>query len=158
MLYVEDTADDFAINGPIDCYSSIINVVCAGTWESESAAVFILCQKAVVLRNTLLDLGYPQGPTLIISDNKCAAGIASDLVTQRRSKAMDTRFYWTRDRVRQGQFVVTWRPGMQNLADIFTKALPTNEFKSATAKLALLPTVPTTSVHACMPCCEGVLI
>ncbi len=78
VLYLGDIADDSAINGPIDCYSSIINVVCAGTWEPESAAVFILCQKAVILRNTLHDLGYPQGPTLITSENKCAAGIASD--------------------------------------------------------------------------------
>ncbi len=107
VLYLGDTADDSAINGPIDCYSSIINVVCAGTWESESAVVFILCQKAVVLRNTLHDLGYPQGPALIISGNICAVGIASNLVTQQRSKAMDTRLYWTRDRVRQEQLLAT---------------------------------------------------
>lgn len=113
----------------------IIDVVCAGTWESEAAALYINCQKAVVTRNTLDDLGYPQKPTLVISDNKCASGIASDTVTQRRSKAMDTRFHWTRDRVRQGQFLVLWRPGQQNLADIFTKALPAKEFTIAASNL-----------------------
>ena len=76
----------------------------------------------------------------MVSDNKCASGIASDSVIQRRSKAMDTRFHWTRDRVRQGQFLVVWRPGLHNLADIFTKALPVKDFVSAATNLALLPT------------------
>ncbi len=139
--YLGDTLDDTAINGPIDCYSVIIDVVCAGTFESEYAALFISCQKAVMLRNTLEDLGYPQGPTLAVSDNQCASGIATDSVTQRRSKAMDTRFHWTRDRVRQGQFIVVWRPGLKNLADIFTKALPVKEFTLAAANLSLSPSV-----------------
>jgi hypothetical protein len=34
---------------------------------------------------------------------------------------MDMRFYWIKDRVRQGQFNVYWGPGYQNLADYFTK-------------------------------------
>jgi hypothetical protein len=132
-----DTTDDTAINGHIDCSSVIIDVVTEGTYESEYYALYINCQKAVVTRNTLEDLGYPQGPTLVICDNKCASGIAADLVTQRRSKAMDMRFHWTRDRVRQGQFSVIWRPGIVNLADIFTKALPAKDFVSATTRLAL---------------------
>jgi hypothetical protein len=34
---------------------------------------------------------------------------------------MDMRFYWIKDRVKQGQFNVYWGPGYQNLADYFTK-------------------------------------
>jgi hypothetical protein len=34
---------------------------------------------------------------------------------------MDMRFYWIRDRVRQGQFIVYWRRGITNRADYFTK-------------------------------------
>jgi hypothetical protein len=30
---------------------------------------------------------------------------------------MDMRFYWIKDRVKQGQFNVYWGPGYQNLAD-----------------------------------------
>jgi hypothetical protein len=32
---------------------------------------------------------------------------------------MDMRFYWIKDRVKQGQFNVYWGPGYQNLADYF---------------------------------------
>jgi hypothetical protein len=34
---------------------------------------------------------------------------------------MDMRFYWIKDRVKQGQFNVYWGPGDQNLVDYFTK-------------------------------------
>jgi hypothetical protein len=102
--YVGGDSNDTMINEPIDYYSAIIDVVCA--------ALFISCQKAVSLRNTLFDLSYPQGLILVVSNNNCSSRIASDSVTQRRSKAMDTRFHWARDIVRQGQFKFVWRPGL----------------------------------------------
>jgi hypothetical protein len=44
---------------------------------------------------------------------------------------MDTRYYRARDRVRQGQYKVVWRPGSTNEADYstvlhLTKAQPTD--------------------------------
>jgi hypothetical protein len=50
---------------------------------------------------------------------------------------MDMRFHWTRNRVRQGQFSVAWRPVPVNLADVFTKALSAKDFNAATTRLAL---------------------
>jgi hypothetical protein len=47
----------------------------------------------------LEELGHPQPPTAIQTDNECANGIANDTVKQRRSKAMDMRFYWIRNRI-----------------------------------------------------------
>ena len=40
---------------------------------------------------------------------------------QRKSRAIDMSFYWVRDRVNQGQFIIYWRPGVTNLGDYFTK-------------------------------------
>jgi hypothetical protein len=57
-------------------------------------------------------------------DNTSAIGIATDSVKQKRSKAVDMRFHWIRDRVRQAQFTITYIPTQQNLADYFTKNLP----------------------------------
>ena len=37
---------------------------------------------------------------------------------------MDMRFYWVRDRVNQGQFIIYCRPGVANLDDYFTKHQP----------------------------------
>ncbi len=79
---------------------------------------------AASLRTTLSDMGYPQDPTIIMCDNTSAIGIATDSIKQKRSKAIDMRFHWIRDRVRQGQFIIAYIPTQQNLADYFTKSLP----------------------------------
>ncbi len=44
------------------------------------------------------------------------------------SKSLDMRFHWLRDRVDQGQFCVVFVPGVQNLADFFTKSLPVGRY------------------------------
>jgi hypothetical protein len=69
-------------------------------------------------------MGYPQNPTIIMCDNTSAIGIATDNIKQKRSKAIDMRFHWIRDRVRQSQFTIAYIPTSQNLADYFTKNLP----------------------------------
>jgi hypothetical protein len=85
------------------------------------AGLFCNAKDGVALRTTLFEMGHPQAATPIQTDNACAAGIVNDTVKQRRSKAMDMRFYWVKDRVNQGQFLVHWRKGADNLADYFTK-------------------------------------
>ena len=40
---------------------------------------------------------------------------------QKRSKAIDMRFYWVRDRVKQNQFLIYWRPGANNYGDYVSK-------------------------------------
>jgi hypothetical protein len=55
------------------------------------------------------------------TDNTTATGYSNGTIKQKRTKAMDTHFYWIKDRVKQGQFDIYWGPGFQNLADYFTK-------------------------------------
>ena len=95
--------------------------VLASAGEAELGALFYNAKDGVMLRNTLKDLGHEQPATFIETDNACAAGIANDTIKQKRSKAIDMRFYWVRDRVRDGQFIVYWKKGAQNHADYFTK-------------------------------------
>ena len=42
----------------------------------------------------------------------------------KRSKAIDMRFHWIRDRVRQNQFYLVYIPTKENIADYMTKNLP----------------------------------
>jgi hypothetical protein len=113
-----------ALNGAIHVNSNILRVIVASATEAEFAALFINAQDAAMLRTTLAELGHPQPATPIQTDNECAMGIANDTVRQKRSKAIDMRFYWVRDRVRQGQFIVHWKRGPTNMADYFTKHHP----------------------------------
>ena len=56
------------------------------------------------------------------TDNSTAEGVVNNKVQPKRTKSMDMRFHWLRDRaVNQKQFKIYWRPGKANLADYFTK-------------------------------------
>ena len=109
------------INGPILIQSKIIDTVMSSAQEAETGAGFYNAQQLVPLRIALDELGHQQGPTPIQFDNKVATSILNDKVSQKRSKAMDMRFYWLRDRVKQKQFHVHWRRGTDNIADYYTK-------------------------------------
>ena len=117
------------LNGGIHILSSILGNVMASATEAEVGALFHNAQDACMIRNTLEFLGHKQPATPIQTDNACAEGIANDTVKQKRSKAIDMRFYWIRDRVKQGQFIVYWRKGEDNLADYFTKHHPTSHHR-----------------------------
>jgi hypothetical protein len=119
-----------SINGAIDHMSMIIPTVCASAAEAEYAALFLICREATNARNILTDLGYPQDSTEVICDNLCAVGIVNDDVKLKRSKAIDMRYHWIRDQVRQGKFTVTWEKGSTNLADFHTKAHPVHHFST----------------------------
>ena len=54
-------------------------------------------------------------------DNSNAVGVVNSNIQPRRTKAMDMRFHWLRDREAQGQFRFYWRPGKDNLIDYWMK-------------------------------------
>jgi hypothetical protein len=120
--------DNGLINGPIDIISSIIPTVVSAASEAEYAAQFINKQTGEGIRNILSDLGYPQDTTEIIADNTTACGIVNRQTKIRRSKAIDMRYHWIRDRVDQGHFKVIWQPGGSNIADYFTKTHPAKHY------------------------------
>jgi hypothetical protein len=108
-------------NGAIHIVSSIMRKVLSSATEAKVGACFHNAQDACPLFVTLKEMNWPQPPTPIQVDNSCAHGIINDTVKERRSKAIDMRFYWVRDRVCQGHFRVLWQPCKSNLADYFTK-------------------------------------
>ena len=67
-------------------------------------------------------MGHPQPPTLICTDNKTASGILNGTMKQKRSKAIDMRFHWLKQKATENkEITVTWAPGSKNLADYTTK-------------------------------------
>ena len=139
VFYVGNTDQPTVINGVIHAISSIIPAVVASVAEAEYAALFLNGQEAASLRDTLTALGYPQPATVILCDNKCAQGIATDTVKPKRTKSVDMKSHWIRDRIRQGQFIVLWRKGADNLADFFTKPLPVHQHQRLMLLLVHVP-------------------
>ena len=109
------------LNGPIHVLCQILKEVCSSAAEAELAALFHNGKEASYSRMILQALDHKQPPTELVTDNSTAHGITNDTVKQKRSKAMDMRYYWICDRVRQNQFTVSWRPGITNHADPWSK-------------------------------------
>ena len=109
------------LNGSVAVVAKIIKNVMASAAEAEVGALFMNAQVAAPMRVTLEELGHPQPATPMKTDNSTANGIMNGTIKQQRSKAIDMRFYWLKDRAEQGQFRIYWAPGDENWADYFTK-------------------------------------
>ena len=104
-------------NSAVLLIARIIKNIIASAAEAEVGALNINAREMVPLRTTLEELGHPQPSTALRTDNRTANGILNGTVKQRRSRAIDIRFYWLKDRAEQGQFRIFWAPGIVNLAD-----------------------------------------
>ncbi len=79
----------------------------------------------VELTLTLTNLGHPQqSPPLLFVDNECAIGLATSSVRPKKSKSIDMRLDWIKERAGQNFFRLVFLPGLINPADFFTKILP----------------------------------
>ena len=111
-------------NGAILTTATIIKAVMSLAAEAELGALFLNAKEGVYLRQILTEMGHPQPRTPLQTDNTTAEGVINNKIQPKRTKAMDMRFHWLRDREAQGQFRIHWRRGKTNLADYFTKHHP----------------------------------
>ena len=73
------------------------------------------------MRTSLAEMGHPQLPTSMATDNTAANNIVNGMAKQKIFKAIDMRFYWVRDRIQQNLFHIFWEEGKENLAYYVTK-------------------------------------
>ena len=112
-------------NGAVQIVCKLLDVQSSSACETELGALYENGRVIAGLRTMAREFGYAQEkPTEVECDNKCAVGIACETEKQKRAAAMDMRFLWVADRVRQGQIRVTWSKGEGNLADFVTKIHP----------------------------------
>jgi len=102
-------------NGAIHIIAEIIKGVMSSAAEAELGAMYINARKAVEERIILKEMGHKQPATPVQVDNSTAEGIINKRVQPKRTKAMDMRFRWLRDRSTQKQFCFYWRPGPTNM-------------------------------------------
>jgi hypothetical protein len=56
--------------------------------------VFLNAKEETVRRTTLEELGHPQPPTPLETDNTTATGYINGTIKQKSTRAMDMHFYW----------------------------------------------------------------
>jgi hypothetical protein len=110
-------------NGPLLCHTTVLKHVVSSVAEAEFGALFVNAKEGTVTRTTLSEMGHKKDATEHKSDKTTADGIINNTVQQKRSKAMDMRFYWVKDRVEQDQFNVGWAPGDTNMGDYFSQSI-----------------------------------
>lgn len=121
-LFLSEDVPNPPNNGAIHNEASIIKAVMSSAAEAELGALYTNARKGVEIRNILEEMGHKQPPTPIQTDNSTAEGIINSRVQPKRTKAMDMRFHWLRDRgVNQEQFRFYWRPGTLQRGDYWTK-------------------------------------
>ena len=103
-------------NGPVHVEFRIMRKVVASSTETELGGLFENCQKATSIRMALAEMGHQQTPTPVVTYNEVANSIVNGTVKQKRSQAIDMRFYLIRDRIRQNYFHVICEEGKKNLA------------------------------------------
>jgi hypothetical protein len=108
-------------NGAILNIAKVIDVVISSAAEAELGALFMNAREAVYLRRILTEMGHPQPKMPDQTDNSTAEGAVNSKVQPKRTKSMDMRFEWLKDREAKEQFHFYWRSGKTNLADYFTK-------------------------------------
>ena len=120
----------FSVGGAIFSWSShrqktVTNSSC----EAEYVALSEASREALWLRQFLREVHFLKpSPTVLLCDNNGAKSLSSDPTHHSRSKHIDVRHHFVRERVEDGS-VTVWRvPGHDNVADIFTKALPRPDF------------------------------
>ena len=87
------------MNGVILVVCNIMQNVMALAAEAKMGVLLINGQEVAVLEQILEEMGWPQQPTPMKTDNSTAYGIVNSSIRQRQSQAMDMHFYWVKNRV-----------------------------------------------------------
>ena len=94
------------INGHVYYFCTLIKTIMSSAAESELDALFLYSTTLISIRHVLKDTGNPQPPAPIKTGNTTALGVVTDTIKRKRTKAMDTRFHWVRNRMGQNQIKV----------------------------------------------------
>ena len=108
-------------NGPLLTECKTICHVVSSAAEAETAALFHNAQAARPIRYILTELGHPQPPTPLKTDNATANAFIHQTMRHKRSKSWDMRYWWLKENSAQSEFKIFWDKGVHNWADYFTK-------------------------------------
>lgn len=81
------------INGAINVKCKTIQNVVSSVDEAETGGVYFNAQRAIPICIALEEMGHPQPPTPVKTDNASALGYIYDNIEQKWSKSFDTKFY-----------------------------------------------------------------
>jgi len=116
--------------GIIHRQSKLQSVTALSTAEAETYASIEVVKTLVHLRLLLRELGITQRePTVVYEDNAAAISLATGSEQSKRARHYQMKVSWLCEHYDHGTFVYEKVTTKQQLADIFTKALPRDDFE-----------------------------
>lgn len=104
--------------------SKLQQTVALSTSEAEYMSACAAAQEAIFQRQLLEDLGFPQcEATVIYEDNTGAIALSENPVSHARSKHIDIKYHFVRQKVATGDIKLVHVVSEDQLADLFTKPL-----------------------------------
>ena len=106
------------------------NTVALSTAEAEYVSASEATAQAIWLRFVLDDFGEMQAEaTPLFCDNMSAISMAKNPVFHQRTRHINRKYHFIREALQEGVIDVKFCRSEEQLADIFTKALPKDRFK-----------------------------
>jgi hypothetical protein len=117
--------------------------------ETKTGGLFLNGQEAIPIITALEEVGHPQPTTgtPLQTDNSTAHDILKAQVRMKRSKAIDMRYHWLKDRIGRNHFNLYWAPGRLNMFDYFTKHHPPSHRRLMRYRYLQRPQVNTVMTH-----------
>jgi hypothetical protein len=111
--------------------------VALSSTEAEYVALAGAVQETLYLKSLLADLSYGDGgaPIKIHVDNQSAIKISKNSVLSNRTKHIDIKYHFSRERVDDGTVVLEYIPTEHMLADVLTKAVGSTVLNKLVPKL-----------------------
>ena len=114
------------------------SIVALSTTEAEYVALCDAAQEAVWLRGLLGDIGFVQNaPTTIFEDNQGAICLSQNPKDHTRTKHIDIKYHYIRERVAAKQLAVQHCATGDMLADTLTKGLAKPAFEKFRAGMGV---------------------
>lgn len=106
----------------LECHKQ--NTIAMSSTEAEYMALSDSTKEAIFLKELFSELMRTEGPIRIYNDNQGAQQIACNPVLHRKTKHIDVRYHFIRQKVEDNVIELKHLPTTDMIADICTKALP----------------------------------
>lgn len=114
------------------------NSVAASSTEAEYMALFEAVRETLWIKSLLQSIDYEiKGSIVIFEDNQSCISIANNPAFHKRSKHIDIKYHFTREQIENNTIIIKYISTDNQLADIFTKQLPSPKFNEIIFKIGL---------------------
>ena len=111
-----------------------IRVVALSSQDAEFMTLSDTSREVIFLQNLLYSIGFmtKDEPMTILGDNRGSIAVANTPGDHQKSKHLEVRYFFIRQKIEDGRIQVKWISTKNQLADVLTKALPEAQHETLT--------------------------